>query len=331
MTTDDRRPTTDDREPRTDHRRSATEDRGLKIEDSSLDASEKRSSILYPPSSRGEGGQWSVVGGRWSPFDALAAAYDRDFTDTLIGECMRRAVWHRFDAHFRPGMRVLELNCGTGTDALELARRGVHVLATDIAPAMLAVAREKIARAGLEHMIDLQQLDIETLRPDSSEDSIVNRKSSIVNRFDGMFSNFGGLNCVPDLRAVAAGLAACLQPGAPALLCIMGPLVPWEWAWYLRHGQPGKAFRRLRPGGVHWRGLMIRYPSPRAVRRAFAPWFRPRRTGAIGVLVPPSYAEGWAARHPRLLARLDRWERRLEALPPLSWLADHYLLELERL
>ena len=65
-------------------------------------------------------------------------------------------------------------------------------------------------------------------------------------------------------------------------------------------------------------------------RRAFAPAFELRRTAAIGALLPPTYAEGWAARHPRTVAWLDRWERRLETWPPLPWLADHYLVELER-
>ena len=50
----------------------------------------------------------------------------------------------------------------------------------------------------------------------------------------------------------------------------------------------------------------------------------------VGTLVPPPYAEAWARRHPKLLAWLDRWERRMEAFPGLAWLADHYLLELER-
>jgi hypothetical protein len=49
-----------------------------------------------------------------------------------------------------------------------------------------------------------------------------------------------------------------------------------------------------------------------------------------GVLVPPTYAEGWARRHPRLVARLDRWERRIAHWPGVPWLGDHYLLELER-
>ena len=63
---------------------------------------------------------------------------------------------------------------------------------------------------------------------------------------------------------------------------------------------------------------------------AFAPHFSERRVAAIGALIPPSYAESWAASHPRLLAALDRWERRAETMPPLPWLADHYLIEFER-
>ena len=66
------------------------------------------------------------------------------------------------------------------------------------------------------------------------------------------------------------------------------------------------------------------------MKRAFSPGFEVRRAAAVGALLPPSYAEDWAIRHPRLVARLERWERRWETLPPLPWLADHFLLELER-
>ena len=148
--------------------------------------------------------------------------------------------------------------------------------------------------------------------------------------FDGALSNFGGLNCIQDLPNVARSLAAMLRPGGRALRCVMGPAVPWEWVWYLAQGQPRKALRRMRRGGTAWRGVTIRYPSVRAVRRAFAPDFRESRLAAIGALVPPSYASSWAAQHPRLLAALDRCERRAETWPPLPWLADHYLIEFER-
>jgi SAM-dependent methyltransferase len=275
----------------------------------------------------------------------MAADYDRSFTGSRVGTLMRQAVWRRLDTRFGPGDRVLELNCGTGEDAVYLGRRGVRVLATDIAPAMLDVARAKVARAGLEDVVEVELLAIEDLaRRRAGKETSGQDKSSqdacslspdlpvpLSGPFDGALSNFGGLNCQADLRGVAAGLAGCLRPGALALLCVMGPLVPWEWAWFLLRREPARAFRRLRRGGVGWRGLTIRYPSIGAVRRAFAPAFRLRRASAVGALLPPSYAEGWAARHPRLLAHLARWERRLETLPPLPWLADHYLLELERL
>lgn len=255
-----------------------------------------------------------------TPFDSMAADYDQAFTDTLIGARMRQAVWRRLDAAFCPGAHVLELNCGTGEDAVYLARRGVHVLATDISSAMLAAARAKVERAGLHELVQVEQLDITRLAEHAAGPR----------HFDGALSNFGGLNCVADLAAAARGLAAHLRPGAPALLCVMGPLVPWEWAWYLWRGQPRKAFRRLRPGGTPWRGLSIHYPTVGALRRAFAPAFRLRRVSAVGALLPPSYAEGWARRHPRALALLAACERRIEVLPPLPWLADHYLVELER-
>jgi len=251
-------------------------------------------------------------------FDSFAADYDRSFTASAIGQRMRAAVWRRLDAAFRPGERVLELNCGTGEDAVHLARRGVRVLATDVSPAMLAMARAKVDRAGLARIVDIDRLAIEDLAHYRA------------GPFDGVLSNFGGLNCVDDLPGVARGLAAMLRPGAKALLCVMGPVAVWEWGWYLAHGQPRKALRRMRRDGTAWRGLTIRYPTIGEMRRAFAPHFAQRRVAAIGALVPPSYAEAWAARYPRLLAALDRWERRAETLAPLPWVADHYLIELER-
>jgi SAM-dependent methyltransferase len=254
------------------------------------------------------------------PFNALAADYDASFTGTPLGAVLRQAVQRRLDARFAPGSRVLEIACGTGEDAVHLGRRGVRVLATDASEAMIERARAKVAAAGLAGIVEPRRLAIEELA------SLAGPFDS----FDGAFSDFGGLNCVADLPAAARDLAALLRPGAALLLCVMGPLVPWEWAGFLGRGEPGKAFRRLRRGGVPWRGVTVRYPSPAILRSAFAPAFRPVRLSAVGALLPPTEWEGWAARHPRLLAVLARWERRLETVPPLPWLADHYLLELVR-
>ena len=254
-----------------------------------------------------------------SPFEALASSYDDTFTRTCIGTRMRRAVWRRLDAAFRSGDRILELGCGTGEDAVHLAGRGVVVLATDPADGMVVEARAKAGRAGLEDRVTARTLDAGRLD-----------ETDLGGPFDGAFSNFGALNCVPGLAAVSAGLSRHVRPGGRVLLCLMGRYVPWEWGWFLARGDRKAAFRRLAAGGTEWRGLPIAYPPVRELRRLFAPGFRFRGARAIGVLVPPSYVETWAARHPRLLAALDAVERRVEALPPLPSLADHVLIELER-
>lgn len=45
------------------------------------------------------------------------------------------------------GRRVLDAGCGTGALALEAARRGAHVVAIDLSPTLIALARERAGRA----------------------------------------------------------------------------------------------------------------------------------------------------------------------------------------
>lgn len=261
--------------------------------------------------------------GPQSPFDELAELYDRDFTETLLGRLHRDAVMRRLTARFKPGANVLELGCGTGEDAAILGRSGVRVLATDPSEAMVRVARRKVFLAGLSSMVTVEPLAAEALQTSQLAQS--------GGPFDGAFSNFGALNCVADLKPVVVGLAHCVRPGGMALVCLMGPHCPWEWGWYVLRGRPSKAFRRLKPGGFPWRSTVIHYPSIRAVRHQFAPEFRLLRANAIGTLVPPPYAVAWAERRLALVQRLSRIERRWETAWPLPWLADHFLLEFERL
>ncbi len=253
-------------------------------------------------------------------FDQFAHDYDERFGG-LLGQLLRRATWRWLDAAFGPGDSVLELSCGTGEDALHLAGRGVRVLATDTSAGMLEVARGKVLAETASSKVALRQVAIEQIGTLEGEFRL---------GFDGAFSNFGGLNLVTDLPVVARPLGALVKPGGRVVLCIMGPLVPWEWAWFLAHGDPARAFRRLEPGGATWRGVKVRYPSIRKARRAFAADFRVLRAGGLGVLVPPPYTERWAGRHAGMIAMLERWERRIESWPLVPWLGDHYVLLLER-
>jgi magnesium-protoporphyrin O-methyltransferase len=55
---------------------------------------------------------------------------------------MRALMLDQLPADLR-GARVLDAGCGTGTMAVELARRGASVVAVDISPQLIGIARER--------------------------------------------------------------------------------------------------------------------------------------------------------------------------------------------
>ncbi|MCC6804339.1 MAG: methyltransferase domain-containing protein [Anaerolineae bacterium] len=241
-----------------------------------------------------------------TPFDALAPAYDRDFTASPIARHLRARVHARLDRHFQPGDHVLEFGCGTGEDALHLAGRSVRVTATDVSAAMLAVARAKTAD---QPLITIQPLDLNALPSDFPS-------------FDGAFANFGVLNCLTDWHPQAAWLASRLPPGGVAAFGVMSPLCLWEIGWHGLHGDFRTAFRRLR-GQTTFQSLSIRYPTIHRLTRNFAPHFRRILVEPLGLMLPPSDVYGVIERRPRLLRALTALDKSVSNLSPLALYADH--------
>jgi len=261
---------------------------------------------------------------RVAPFDHVADAYDAVFTNSLVGRAQRDSVWKELDRCFHPGQRILELNCGTGVDAVHLAERGVEVLACDVAPRMIRVALQR------RHTVrDAKRVEFRVLATEQ-----IGRLAG-QGPFDGAFSNFGGLNCVRDLSSVVRDLGSLLKPGATALLCMAGRAVAWEIIWYLGKGNPRKALRRFKHGGTVGRlaegvTVEVHYPSARAMAQMFAPKFRLVGLKGVGVAVPPSYLEPLAQSFPRVLKTLAGIDRVLGRVPVVRALADHILLEFQR-
>jgi SAM-dependent methyltransferase len=270
------------------------------------------------------------------PFDAVAKEYDAHFTQRRLGRWLRQAT-HRHLSDLADAHRVLELGCGTGEDALWLARSGAHVVATDASVEMLAVASRKVAGevdgAGspLRDRITFTQFNLSEIGRANFEG--LGSSTPIPNsHFDAVLANFGVLNCLPDRRPLASLLARWVRPGGRVALVVMSPICPWEIAWYMAHGQIRTAFRRFR--GVEARlgqgRVRVWYPSPRRLAAEFAPAFRPIRAAGVGVLLPPSYLSHLVERWPRFFSRLASWEQHLAEHFPWTWLADHYLMVFER-
>jgi SAM-dependent methyltransferase len=252
-------------------------------------------------------------------FDALADDYDGAFTATLLGRWLRAEVWNRADQCFGGYERIIEIGCGTGEDAIRLARRGHRVLATDESPRMVEIASEKAARAGCAKQIEFRCIAMDRLAGELATDS-----------FDGCFSNFGAINCTSDLSGLLAAVDRLLKPSAALLWVVMGRHVPWEWFWFLARGDTRQALRRYADGGTEWRGIRVTYPAPRELAAALEPYFPHLRRHALGLILPPSYAAGWINRRPRIFAGLARMDRALSRVDGLAAIADHYLIEARR-
>ena len=257
-------------------------------------------------------------------FDSIAGAFDARYGQWRSVAAQRAAVRSSLVQSFPRDSQLLELGGGTGEDAAWLTQQGRVVTMTDVSPAMVNVAREKLSalRAPEPWVIDAASLD----------KSAAPLLAACGRRFDGAFSNFAALNCVTNLTPTARGLAELIRPGGRALLVVFGTASVGELVVQLVRRNPAAAFRRVSRGDVHarlgGREFTVRYHRRSDLVRAMAPWFRLASIKGIGVFVPPSAAEPWISSWPRLVRGMEVADRYASGL--LAPLGDHVLYAFER-
>jgi len=255
-----------------------------------------------------------------APFDAWAAGYDRKFTDRLPGLWLRESVQRFVEPWMTAGARVLEIGCGTGADALWMARRGCDVLATDISAAMLERTRERFMRAGIRPPMAMQLLD-------ATDASAFERIRGT--ELDVVFSNFGAFNCHPDLAVFFRAVDPLLRPGGVIAVTLMGRFCLAETLRFCLRGDFRAACRR-------WSGRSsfshagerygVWYHTPRTVRRLAGSRYATAGVYGIGALLPTSEGYGVCERWPRVFCRIAQLDRALARMHYL--ISDHYLLVL---
>jgi SAM-dependent methyltransferase len=252
-------------------------------------------------------------------FDAAAPVYDAAYEGLPGIRRIRSITSGLYVRYFPAGARLLEINCGTGNDALFLARKGMHVLATDISPAMLDEVQKKTAQ------LQEGSGSIETrLLP---FDRLGELRGG---RFDGVYSNLGGLNCTDRLDSLAGDLGGLVRPGGVFIATVMPPFCLGETAAFLAKLHVRKAFRRLARGGtladLHGGHVRTYYHSPGAFRKAFSRYFDHVKTlGLVILMPPPNFTRGRALRG--VMGGIDDL---VAELPVFRSIGDHYSIILRR-
>lgn len=244
-------------------------------------------------------------------YDAVAPEYD---SRLARDHWMRQVLWRHYVRVFSPGQHVLDLGCGTGQDALFLARRGIRVTALDASPSMVDALRARRDREGFTERIDARVEDIARLgaRPAAS--------------VDGLISAFAGLNTVADLARFAADARRVLRPAGRLIAHLLAPPGLWD---RLRSPHASAELRRRGGRTIRVCGQPLRHlqlPAGELYRRFFSADFQLLRASALGFLLP--YFMSARAPAP-VLDLLGRIEERIGTRRPfLDW-GRFVVLELE--
>lgn len=151
----------------------------------------------------------SVDTAGWNSFGRANASQKWRRQSAVMGNDMTQAIVAA--ARVQPGMRVLDIACGTGEPAISLAALLAgdgEVVGLDISPAPLKIAEERAAQRGLSNAT-FQQADAHELPfPDNSFDCITSRL---------------GIMLFSDLPRALSEMRRVLKTEGRALLLVWGP------------------------------------------------------------------------------------------------------------
>jgi ubiquinone/menaquinone biosynthesis C-methylase UbiE len=258
-----------------------------------------------------------------SAFDSVAADYDGPRGNNDMIQDMRNEVWRWLDATYAAGSQLIDLGCGTGLDAIRMARVGHQVTATDWSPQMVARTADRAEREGLANLVQAITVGAHELH-----------RLGPAGTYDGAYSNLGPLNCVPDLGEVSKECARLLRPGGKLVFTVIGRVCPWEIAHYLRRGRMARATvrfaRKVVPVGMNNHVIWTRYYTPREFYRAFKGDFALEHYRGLCVFAPPPYLTWMRNKYPRCHEWLWRIDRRTASWPMLRSIGDHFLIAMRK-
>lgn len=255
-------------------------------------------------------------------FNKIADTFDEDDSANEILQWMRNSVYEIYFSYFKKGDRLLELNAGTGIDAVYLASNGIKMIATDISNEMIEKIKLKIREKNLQEMIRAENISFDEL-------NIIEE-----NNFDGTVSNFGGLNCINNFDILSKSLSDKIKPGGRFIAAVMNSFCPWEIFYYLVKFDSGNAFRRFHKEGIE-AGLSefkikTFYFSPQEFALRFKKHFETEKIYSLGLFTPSPYLYGIYNKVKPLVKLLMKLDNLSKGYFPFNRYGDHFVIVLKR-
>ena len=256
-------------------------------------------------------------------FSKQSAIFDNIYSSNVIIQYKRQRVRDHLQQFLRPGSKILELNAGTGEDAVWFAQQGHTVHATDISKGMQEKLAEKVRQNKNETQITQELCSFTELQ-------LLNNKGP----YDLIFSNFAGLNCTGELDKVLNSFSPLLKPNGLVTLVILPRFCLWESLLFFK-GKFKTASRRLfSKKGVkaHIEGEYFTcwYYDPSYVIKNMKSSYEVLSVEGLCTLVPPSYLENFPTKRPSLFNWLRQKESKWKNKWPWKSIGDYYIISLRK-
>jgi ubiquinone/menaquinone biosynthesis C-methylase UbiE len=256
-------------------------------------------------------------------FTRQAPVFDKLYGEDPITRYKRKRVRNHILAYAKENGRMLELNCGTGEDAIYFAQKGFLVHATDISNGMLDVLKNKLSGSFYQERITVEQCSFTEL------EQLAERRA-----FDCVYSNLGGLNCTGELERVLSKLGDLVTEGGIVTLVIISKFCLWETMLLLK-GRAKTATRRFfsrngKEAQVEGKSFKCWYYNPSFVKKCMEKNFDFLSVEGLCTIVPPSYMDHFANNYPRTLRFLVHLENRLSGKWPWNRTGDYFIISFKK-
>jgi ubiquinone/menaquinone biosynthesis C-methylase UbiE len=259
-------------------------------------------------------------------FGRQSSVFDVEYSDNKIVDYKRARVRAVLEKNLPVNSNILELNSGTGDDAIWLAQKGHYVHATDISD-------------GMQNMLKQKVIAVELTANITTEICSFNDLNTLANKqlYDCIFSNFAGLNCAENLAQVLEHFSGLVKQNGIVTLVIMPKFSLWEFLLAFK-GEFKLAFRRLTStkkygAKAHIMGQYFRcwYYNPSYVINCLKKDFSLLQLEGMCTIVPPSFIENFPIKYPKSFQFLIKLESQLKSVWPFTIIGDYYIITLKKL